>query len=159
MPIDPARQSLTVWKRVPSPVRKPVVHVLVVARDPLRVLLLLRPASRVAGWQSVTGRVEPTDADLRAACVREIAEEAGLPPPEELVDLGPESERDYDGYDGGRYRQRSFVATYPTAPPVRLSDEHEEIRWVEPREAIAMVRWDSDRDAIKWVLGRDPALK
>lgn len=129
-----------------------LVHVLVWSASPRRVLLLLRPAHKSAGWQGVTGRVEPEDADLEAACVREVREETGLPPPDELADLT--WERTYVGYDGVTYHQRSFAGRYATPLPVVETPEHEEARWVEPEEALAMVRWDSDRDALRWLLAQ-----
>ena len=118
----------------------------VFTQAPLRVLLLLRPESRSAGWQGVTGRVEPDDASLEAAALREVAEETGLPAPDELWDLG--LERAYLGYDGVDYAQRSFAARYADPIAVSSTPEHEEARWVTPDEARAMVRWDSDRMAL-----------
>lgn len=143
------------------------VFVLVYAADPPRVLLLRRPEARAAGWQSVTGGVEACDdacagAELLrgepatpevpclvAACVREIAEETGLPRPLEVLDL--DDERAFLGYNGDTYRQRSFAARYaePVSPPA--TPEHEEARWVAPDEADRMVRWESDRVALRAV--------
>lgn len=127
-----------------------VVHVLVHSREPLRVLVLRRPEARAAGWQSVTGRVEPSDADLFAACLREIQEETGLPPPRALLDL--EQERTFAGPDGMTYDQRTFAAVYDAPIDVQISDEHEEFRWLPPEDALALVRWESDRWAITWLL-------
>lgn len=129
-----------------------VVHVLVHSTAPRRVLLLLRPAHKGPGWQSVTGRVEPEDADLFAAAVREIREETGLPPPEALVDLT--WERSFLGYDGTTYHQRSFAARYPAPLAVEETPEHDDARWVPPDEALEMVRWDSDREALRWLLAQ-----
>lgn len=133
------------------------MYVLVYSVDPPRVLLLRRPPEKAAGWQSVTGRVEPSDADLRAACLREIAEETELPPPDELVDLG--FERAFPGYDGVLYEQRSFAARYATPRPVARTPEHEEGRWVTLDEARALVRWDSDREALDWLREVEAAFK
>ncbi len=119
---------------------------------PLRVLVLRRPASRAAGWQSVTGRVEPGDASLADACLREILEETGLGPPDELVDL--ERESSFVGYDGMTYRQRTFAAAYATPQLPTLSDEHEEARWVEPDEALALLTWADNRDGLRVLLDR-----
>ena len=133
------------------------MYVLVYALDPPRVLLLRRPAAKAAGWQSVTGRVEPDDADLAAACLREIREETGLPPPERLVDLG--LERRFQGYDGVTYHQRSFAARYARPLPVARTPEHEEARWATREEALALVRWDTDREALAWLAATEAAFK
>lgn len=122
------------------------VSVWVFARDPLRVLILRRPAARAAGWQPVTGRVEPSDASLVAACVREIREETGLPEPREVVDLAREFA--FVGYDGVSYEQRSFAARYDVALDATPSSEHEEARWVSVDEAAGLLRWDEDRASL-----------
>jgi dATP pyrophosphohydrolase len=112
-----------------------------------RVLLLRRPAARAAGWQPVTGRVEPTDASLEAACLREIGEETGLPAPDVLRDLGIEQQ--FTGYDGARYEQRSFAAEYAREIAPRLSDEHEEARWCSFAEALALLQWEDDKVVLR----------
>ena len=133
------------------------IHVLVYALTPPRVLLLRRPEAKAGGWQGVTGRVEPDDEDLGAACVREIQEETGLPPPDTLTDLG--HERTFVGYDGATYAQRSFAARYATPRAVDATPEHEEARWVSLADARAMVRWDTDREALDWLARTETAFK
>lgn len=133
------------------------IYVLVYAVDPPRVLLLKRPPEKAAGWQSVTGRVEPEDADLPAACLREIAEETGLPPPDALRDLG--HERSFVGYDGTTFHQRSFAARYARPLEVPHTPEHEEGRWVDLATARTLVRWDTDREALAWLAATEAAFK
>lgn len=123
------------------------VSVWVFTTDPLRVLILRRPAARAAGWQPVTGRVEPSDASLADACVREIREETGLLAPREVIDLGREHE--FLGYDGVSYQQRAFAARYDDAAPVSPSPEHEEARWVDADEASGLLRWDEDHATLE----------
>jgi 8-oxo-dGTP pyrophosphatase MutT (NUDIX family) len=147
------------------------VHVVLYVPRPLRVLLLRRPESRTAGWQGVTGRVEERDATgpdtplllappehdeiptLARACLREIHEETGLPPPLDLEDLG--LERAFDGHDDVHYRQRSFAARYAHLHPAPATPEHEEARWVPAQDALRIVRWESDRTAIALLLARE----
>jgi 8-oxo-dGTP pyrophosphatase MutT (NUDIX family) len=149
------------------------VHVVLYAPHPLRVLLLRRPESRTAGWQGVTGRVEERDdtgpdtplllappatqemPTLARACLREIAEETGLPPPLDLEDLA--LERAFDGHDGVHYRQRSFAARYAAPHPIPATPEHEEARWLPAPEALRLARWESDRAAITLLLARENA--
>ena len=148
-----------------------VVHVVLYVPDPLRVLLLRRPEARSAGWQGVTGRTEPQDhggpdcaplqgppttpeiPDLVRACLREIHEETGLPPPAVLEDLG--LEREFTGYDDVTYRQRTFAARYDHELPIATTPEHDESRWTPAHEALTLVRWESDRTAIQILLHRE----
>jgi len=130
------RRSISVW-----------VH----TAAPWRVLLLRRPASRAAGWQPVTGRVEAFDASLEAACLREIREETGLGAPAALADLGVESS--FVGYDGVTYRQRSFAARYERAEAPVRSAEHEDARWVDVGEALALLQWDEDKAVLRTLAG------
>ena len=138
---------------------------LVFCTSPLRVLLLRRPPHKAAGWQSVTGRVEPEDAQgpppdvlrgapateeiptLARACLREIHEETGLGPPLELIDLGQESS--FVGYDGVTYRQRTFAARYGDATPPVHTPEHEEGRWALAEEAMRLFTWESDKGSLR----------
>lgn len=142
-----------------------LVNVLVYCTHPLRVLLLRRPPERAAGWQSVTGRVEPEDEEgplppvlrgapatpeiptLVRACLREIHEETGLGPPLEILDLGRESS--FVGYDGVTYRQRTFAARYGDATPPVHTPEHEEGRWALADEGLGLLTWETDRASLR----------
>lgn len=128
------------------------VCVLVYVEDPFRLLVLRRVATRVAGWQPVTGRVETEDASLEAACIREIREETGLEAPLALVDLGRETS--FVGYDGATFLQRTFAAAYPAPYAIRLSDEHEEARWVTYEEAMRLLTWEENRGSLAWLRER-----
>lgn len=119
--------------------------------SPLVVLLVRRVPERAAAWQPVTGRVEGDESE-EAACLREIAEETGFPPPAGLEALGHVAE--FTGYDGRQYEQHAYAARYAEAHLARVGPEHEEARWVPPAEARAMLRWDDDRETLDILLAR-----
>ena len=53
--------------------------VLVVIHTPALEVLLIERADKPGYWQSVTGSKDRTDEPLRQTCVREVAEETGIP--------------------------------------------------------------------------------
>lgn len=144
------------------------VCVLVHVPRPFRILLLRRPEARAAGWQPVTGRLELADAEgppprwlgpppdcadadaLGRAAIREIGEECALPAPQALLDLGIETS--FLGYDGTTYRQRFLAAPYDAPHPPTCSPEHEEARWADADDALALLRWDDDKAALRRLL-------
>src|SRR4030095_4219294 len=70
-----------------NPASKIPQSVLVVIHTPALDVLLLERADHPGFWQSVTGSIEAPDEDLRAACMREVAEETGYDAaPQRFVD-------------------------------------------------------------------------
>lgn len=118
------------------------VAVVVVRRREPRWLLLERAPAKGGGWQVVTGRVEPGEPG-EAAAKREVEEETGLAVVR-VVDLGLEAE--FTGYDGRRYRERSFLAEVDGEH--RLSAEHVKGEWLAYGEAYARLTWEENRRAI-----------
>ncbi len=129
----PARPRLAVdaWLGVP-------------AAEGWRVLMLRRTQAHGGFWQGISGRVEPADATLGEAALREIREETGLASGVRLIDLGRWIEF-VSPFSGRSYRKRSLGAILPagTEPSdVVFSDEHDEARLVDFDEARALVKWD-----------------
>lgn len=151
-----------------------------------RFLLLKRVSSRGGFWQPVTGSVEESDGllggraryrdviagvrragsagdvvereNLLVAALREVSEETGIEDVLTVVDLGAEAR--FEGFDGVTYQERSFAAEFPDDAQIAISHEHEDARWVTLEEALELLHFDQNRDALR-ALGRflaaDPA--
>ena len=111
--------------------------------DGWRLLMCRRVPERGGFWQGVSGRVETSDASIRAAAMRELDEELGVRDVDELIDM----KRCYDfksmNYDVS-YRKRCIGALLPqgtTAAGVTLSHEHDEARLMTFEEARACARF------------------
>ncbi len=115
--------------------------------DPLEVLLVQRnPEARFMGgaWVFPGGSVDPREGEgdraVRAAAIREVAEEAGiaLGPPQELV---PFSRWITPAQVRTRFDTWFFLAVAPPgAEPGIDGEEIVQWRWYEPRAALAAAR-------------------
>ena len=116
----------------------------------IELLLLRRSAGRpLAGlWQCVTGRIEPGER-VTAAAVRELAEETGFGAGaiEALYDLDLVSQFHWPDADAVLSEVAFAARVRAGAEPV-LSSEHDDLRWVDPAEAVRASVWPSYREAI-----------
>lgn len=123
----------------------------VFARGPPRFLLLKRSPARGGFWQSVSGRVETWDPSFRDAVVREVREETGFTDLRSVDDLGWGLE--FPGPVSGRpLRSHCFSVEVPSPRPPRLSDEHVEHRWCTTGEALSLLYWPDNREALRRLL-------
>jgi 8-oxo-dGTP diphosphatase len=112
-----------------SPPRRPQLAVSAVIFRAGRVLLLRRAKSPGHGfWSLPGGRVEFGES-LHTALAREVDEEAGLEI--DIVALAGWREVLPGAGGGGHYLIMSFAARW-RANEVRLNEEHDDFRWVEP---------------------------
>lgn len=118
------------------------VAVVVFRRRAPSWLVLERSAGKGGGWQVVTGRVEAGESP-EAAARREVEEETGLAVLR-VVDLGLDC--GFTGYDGRRYRERSFAVEVDGEH--RLSQEHLKGEWLAHAEARTRLTWDENRRAL-----------
>jgi len=133
-----------------SPRRK--VQVWIYTRQPApQVLILKTNAKRGAFWQPVTGGVEEGEA-LERAALREATEETGLsfiggPRP-----LG-EPFRFPSQWDGALCEEQAFsLEVAQPAKPNLDPKEHDAYQWLDPRQALSMIRFESNQQMLKLLL-------
>ena len=109
-------------------------------------------------WQAIAGGGEGGETPLEAAR-REAWEEAGIPPGNTYVEL--ESRTTIPVVQFADFRDRADLFVIPefsfgvevVGGDLRLSREHAEYAWLPYPEAHAVLRWDSNKNAL-WELDR-----
>ena len=117
------------------------------------ILLIRRSVGRIyAGiWQCVTGRLEGDEKVVDGA-LREVEEETGLT----RGDLDDVFETDiinwfHEQSVDAVWCEAVFAAHVHRDAPIRLSGEHDDLRWVTPAEARDLVVWPAYERAIDTV--------
>ncbi|MDE2045481.1 MAG: NUDIX domain-containing protein [Thermoplasmata archaeon] len=132
------------------PPLQPCVEGFVFVRSPFRLLLLKRTAMRGGFWQSVSGRVEPSDPSLEAAVRREVREETQFTKVGPVIDL--HWEYVFEGRHHRPWKVHAFGVEVPDARPPVISSEHEAYRWCRSGEALATLFWPDNREALRRLL-------
>lgn len=110
------------------------------------ILVLYRNIEKGSFWQTITGGVHIGE-DFSSAAAREIKEEIGLSP--KIIK--------YTGYHfnflaGGVHELNEYVFTtclsLALSKKIKISDEHEEFRWLSVQEAIDLVKYGTNKKAI-----------
>ena len=139
---------------------KTPVSVLVVIYTVAGEFLLIERAAHPGYWQSVTGSLEATDADLATTARREVFEETGIPP--ELGNLTDwRLSNRYEIFPEWRHRYAPGVTTntehlfslcLPGRTDIRLAEnEHRAAIWLAADDAAARCFSWSNRDAIRLI--------
>ena len=123
----------------------------------VEILLIRRAAGRPYPglWQCVTGRLEAGERITQAA-LREVREETGLAPEDleavfetDLVNQFHEASLD------AILVEAVFAARVHASATVRLSEEHDALRWRDPAAARVLVTWPAyvrAIDAVEWLV-------
>ena len=119
----------------------------------VEILLIRRAVHRIFPglWQCVTGGVEPGER-VPAAALREVREETGLADEaiEAFFDLDQVAPFYDEGLDGVVVSAIFAVRVRPDAE-VRLSHEHDAMRWVPIAAVPAAVVWPSYAESVRRV--------
>lgn len=130
---------------------------LVVIHDANLNVLLLERADRPGFWQSVTGSLDEPDEDLRAAALREVAEETGIrADPASLRDWQHSTVFEIYGHWRARYgpgvthnTEHTFSLSVPAGmAPILAAREHLAHMWLPYAEAAEKCFSPSNRGAI-----------
>ena len=102
-------------------------------------------------WQCVTGRLETGERIVDGA-LREVEEETGVARGDlEAVFDAEVVNWFHEPHVDGIMCEAVFAAQVPAAVEVRLSAEHDDLRWLAPAAAIELVTWPAYRRAIEMV--------
>ena len=138
--------------------RQPIQVLVYLARHTVEgnweYLLVKRIPSRGGFWQGVTGGVEGKEDPVEAAA-RELVEETGLVPSDlqaiEYTYSFPVEDRFRYLYPCGAesITEHVFVARTTDEQKPELSEEHDQYRWCSFHEALSLLRWPENIEALK----------
>ena len=111
----------------------------VVMRDGF-VAIVHRP--RYDDWTLPKGKLDPGESFEQAA-LREVEEETGL-----RCTLGRELPSTNYNDHKGRQKLVRYWLMEPEGGEFAPNDEVDELRWLEPEEALALLTYDRDRDLL-----------
>jgi len=110
-------------------------------------LLLKRHPDRGGFWQPVTGGVE-ADEDLKVAALREMEEETGIKDTIKVLENVHYFEFEPNGgYDW----TKEYVYGVQVNEKIEavISDEHTELKWCSLKEALELLKYESNREGFR----------
>ena len=150
------------------------LYLRVASSEEVEYLLLQRAPASHAGsiWQTVVGGAN-WDEGLVEAARREVYEETGLTQLHGLTAIGfafsfslslPEHQASLYAPGINEIRNTVFAAGVLSRQPIALSREHVEYGWFSYQEAVSLIHWPEEREALflEWLrvsVGRADALE
>ena len=127
-----------------------VEAILFLPGDAPRFLMLRRSRERGGWWQGVTGTAEPGES-LEDAVRREVAEETGVTGPARMIDLDFAFPFEFSRYGGGRTVSavKHSFGVQVDGERVKLSDEHDSSVWVGFEDALRLLTWEDNKEALR----------
>ena len=116
------------------------------SRLPLALLIFRRPPSRGSIWVPIQGKVEPNDATLEAALLRELYEETGLVRPRSVTSL--DWHIPFRADNGEVWRLHAYAVEVPRSFRPQLNDENVAFEWVDAAEAGRRLHFADNREAV-----------
>ena len=110
-----------------------------------QVAIVHRP--RYDDWSLPKGKLAEGEGWSEAA-LREVEEETGL-----RCELGPELGRSRYRDRKGRLKYVRWWLMRPLGGEFAPSDEVDELRWLEPAEALELLSYEHDRELVRAALG------
>jgi 8-oxo-dGTP pyrophosphatase MutT (NUDIX family) len=135
-----------------GPVARECVEGYLFAAPPLELLLFRRPPRRGEIWVPVSGKVEPTDADLESALRRELEEETGLTTPRRILPLDWHVRFRAD--NGEVWRLHAYGVEVARGFVPRLSPEHTASMWVSAEAATQRLHYEDNQAAVRLLAER-----
>ncbi|HLM90673.1 MAG TPA: NUDIX domain-containing protein [Thermoplasmata archaeon] len=132
--------------RPEEPIARECVEGYLFSRPPTELLIFRRPPARGSIWVPISGKVDPTDADLDAALARELEEETGLVHPLRIDPL--DWHVPFRADNGEVWRLHAYAVEIPRSFLPRLSAEHVQFEWVGLDEAERRLDYPDNREAV-----------
>lgn len=107
-------------------------------------------------WQGIAGGVEDNET-VEQSARREMFEESNIPYNSDLIELSSFVSMPSINISGTRWEKKIYIVKEYSFGvradniKVEISDEHKSFKWVDYSDAMKLLRWDSNKNAL-WEL-------
>lgn len=111
-----------------------------------RFLVLKRTQEGGGFWQPITGGVKEGE-DQLTALKRELMEETGVVQYRQIINLKYSFSFSLPRY--GQLTENVYAMEVKPDVEIIISDEHDEYRWAKFEEALALIKYDSNKEGFR----------